>query len=50
MCALIAPEYFNHGDLSLETACYTIDTWPAPIPGTTLNLPLMGTVFQVILI
>lgn len=47
ICATIAPEYFDNGELSLETACYTIDRWPPPLPGTTLNLPLMGTVFQV---
>lgn len=28
-------------------ACHDIDQWPAPNPGETLNLPLMGTVIQV---
>lgn len=27
-------------------ACYTINRWQPPVPGETVNLPLMGTVFQ----
>lgn len=34
--------------LNLEV-CNEIDQWPAPIPGLTLNLPLMGVVLQVCL-
>lgn len=46
--SIIAPEYFENGDLSLEAACYNIDQWPSPVPGHTLNLPLLGTVLQVV--
>ena len=28
-------------------ACQNIDQWPAPIPGETINLPLLGSVLQV---
>ncbi|GLV39377.1 uncharacterized protein CBL_13254 [Carabus blaptoides fortunei] len=45
--SLIAPEYFDNGKLSLEAACYNITRWPAPVPGQTLNLPLLGAVLQV---
>ncbi|XP_065166347.1 protein DENND6B [Atheta coriaria] len=44
--SLIAPEYFDNGNLSLEAACLNIDQWPVPTPGVTLNLPLLGSVFQ----
>ncbi|XP_022900805.1 protein DENND6A [Onthophagus taurus] len=44
--SLIAPEYFENNELSLEAACYNIDQWPVPVPGVTLNLPLLGSVFQ----
>lgn len=47
--SLMSPEYFDNGAVSLEAACYNIDKWPCPIPGQTLNLPLLGTVFQVII-
>jgi hypothetical protein len=32
---------------SFLTACHNIDQWPAPTPGETLNLPLLGSVLQV---
>ncbi|XP_017768468.1 PREDICTED: protein DENND6B isoform X2 [Nicrophorus vespilloides] len=44
--SVIAPEYFDNGNLSLEAACYNIDQWPTPVPGLTLSLPLLGSVFQ----
>lgn len=44
---LISPEYFENGEPSLEAACHNIDKWPPPVPGETMNLPLMGSVFQV---
>lgn len=47
ICNLIAPEYFENGELSLEAACCNIERWPPPSPGVTLNLPLLGLVFQV---
>lgn len=29
------------------TVCNEMDQWPRPAPGLTLNLPVMGVVFQV---
>lgn len=31
----------------MSTVCNEIDQWPAPVPGQTLNLPVMGVVLQV---
>lgn len=45
--AILAPQYFENGEPSIEAACQNIDHWSAPIPGSTLNLPLMGVIFQV---
>ncbi|XP_014675670.1 PREDICTED: protein DENND6A-like [Priapulus caudatus] len=47
MVGVIAPEYFDNGEPSIEVACHDIDQWPTPEAGATLNLPLMGTVLQV---
>ncbi|TRY82369.1 hypothetical protein DNTS_015109 [Danionella cerebrum] len=44
---VIAPEYFEKHEPFLETVCHEIDQWPAPVPGQTLNLPVMGVVMQV---
>ncbi|XP_053113227.1 protein DENND6B isoform X2 [Hemicordylus capensis] len=44
---LIAPEYFDKLDPCLEAVCSEIDQWPPPVPGQTLNLPVMGIVIQV---
>ncbi|XP_059167731.1 protein DENND6A-like isoform X2 [Physella acuta] len=44
--SIVAPEYFDNGEPSLEAACHDIDQWPMPVPGDTLNLPIMGTVLQ----
>ncbi|XP_060516029.1 protein DENND6A [Cylas formicarius] len=46
LCGYIAPEYFEHGDASLEAVCCNIDAWPSPVPGSTLALPILGSVFQ----
>nr|XP_033814210.1 protein DENND6B isoform X2 [Geotrypetes seraphini] len=43
---LIAPEYFDKLEPCLEAVCNEIDQWPAPVPGQTLNLPVMGVVMQ----
>uniref|UniRef100_A0A8C1XWW5 DENN/MADD domain containing 6B n=1 Tax=Cyprinus carpio TaxID=7962 RepID=A0A8C1XWW5_CYPCA len=43
---VIAPEYFEKHEPWLETVCNEIDQWPAPVPGQTLNLPVMGVVMQ----
>ena len=45
---LIAPEYFDSGEASLEAACHHIDQWPPPEPGQMLSLPLLGTLLKVI--
>lgn len=44
---IIAPEYFEKLDPCLETVCNEIDQWPRPVPGMTLNLPLMGVILQI---
>uniref|UniRef100_A0A672QXP1 Protein DENND6B-like n=1 Tax=Sinocyclocheilus grahami TaxID=75366 RepID=A0A672QXP1_SINGR len=44
---VIAPEYFEKQEPCLETVCNEIEQWPAPVPGQTLNLPVMGVVMQV---
>lgn len=44
---LVAPEYFDTGEASLEAACHHLDQWPPPTPGITLSLPLLGTLVQV---
>ncbi|XP_006633842.1 protein DENND6B isoform X1 [Lepisosteus oculatus] len=44
---LIAPEYFEKLEPCLEAVCNEIDQWPSPVPGQTLNLPVMGVVLQV---
>lgn len=31
----------------MVAVCNEIDQWPSPLPGLTLNLPLMGVVLQV---
>jgi len=43
---MIAPEYFDTGDVCLETVCSQIDKWPQPYPGQTYQLPLMGEVIE----
>lgn len=47
LLSLIAPEYFEKLAPCLEAVCNEIDQWPAPVPGQTLNLPIMGVVIQV---
>ncbi|XP_068162440.1 protein DENND6B [Antennarius striatus] len=44
---IIAPEFFDKLEPVLETVCNEIDQWPPPVPGQTLNLPVMGVVLQV---
>uniref|UniRef100_A0A673M822 Protein DENND6B-like n=1 Tax=Sinocyclocheilus rhinocerous TaxID=307959 RepID=A0A673M822_9TELE len=43
---VIAPEYFEKQEPCLETVCNEIEQWPAPVPGQTLNLPVIGVVMQ----
>ncbi|XP_023381213.1 protein DENND6B isoform X2 [Pteropus vampyrus] len=47
LLSLIAPEYFDKLAPCLEAVCSEIDQWPAPVPGRTLNLPVVGVVLQV---
>lgn len=49
ICGHIAPEYFDHGETSLEAACYNIERWPPPTPGAPLSLPVLGSVFQTLI-
>uniref|UniRef100_A0A8C7PWU5 DENN/MADD domain containing 6B n=1 Tax=Oncorhynchus mykiss TaxID=8022 RepID=A0A8C7PWU5_ONCMY len=44
---IIAPEYFEKLEPCLEAVCNEIDQWQSPVPGLTLNLPVMGVVMQV---
>lgn len=44
--SLVAPEYFNTGDPSIEAACQSVDQWPAPVPGQPLVLPLNGVLLH----
>ncbi|XP_067110533.1 protein DENND6B isoform X1 [Osmerus mordax] len=44
---IIAPEYFEKLEPCLEAVCNELDQWPSPVPGLTLNLPVMGVVLQV---
>ncbi|XP_045411300.1 protein DENND6B isoform X2 [Lemur catta] len=46
LLSLMAPEYFDKLAPCLEAVCSEIDQWPAPVPGQTLNLPVMGVVVQ----
>nr|SVE75018.1 EOG090X031T [Daphnia dolichocephala] len=47
LMAVIAPEFFDKGSVCLEISAKEIDQWPRPVPGIVLNLPLLGTLFQV---
>uniref|UniRef100_A0AAQ5ZJW0 UDENN domain-containing protein n=1 Tax=Amphiprion ocellaris TaxID=80972 RepID=A0AAQ5ZJW0_AMPOC len=43
---IIAPEFFEKLEPCLEAVCNEIDQWLSPVPGLTLNLPVMGVVLQ----
>ncbi|XP_044796645.2 protein DENND6B isoform X3 [Bubalus bubalis] len=47
LLGLVAPEFFDKLAPCLEAVCNEIDQWPAPAPGQTLSLPVMGVVLQV---
>ncbi|XP_070227493.1 protein DENND6B isoform X3 [Bos mutus] len=47
LLGLVAPEFFDKLAPCLEAVCNEIDQWPAPAPGRTLSLPVMGVVLQV---
>ncbi|XP_075967395.1 protein DENND6B isoform X3 [Anarhichas minor] len=44
---IVAPEFFEKLEPCLEAVCNGVDQWPPPVPGLTLNLPVMGVVLQV---
>ncbi|XP_053718986.1 protein DENND6B [Synchiropus splendidus] len=44
---IITPEFFEKLEPCLEAVCNDIDQWPCPVPGLTLNLPVMGQVLQI---
>lgn len=48
--SVIARRFYDKGEISLEVACHDVDQWPLPVPGNTLDLPLMGHLFQVNLV
>ncbi len=45
--SVIARKFFDQGEVALEVACSDIDRWSLPIPGHSLELPLLGSLFQV---
>ena len=45
--SIIARKFFDGGEVSLEVACHDIDQWSLPMPGHSLELPLLGSLFQV---
>ncbi len=47
--SVIARKFFDFGEVALETATKDLDTWPLPAPGHSLELPLMGHLFQLTL-
>uniref|UniRef100_H3CCG5 DENN/MADD domain containing 6B n=1 Tax=Tetraodon nigroviridis TaxID=99883 RepID=H3CCG5_TETNG len=44
---IMAPEFFQKLEPCLEAVCEQMDRWPRPVPGLTLDLPVMGVVFQI---
>ncbi|GAA5888984.1 hypothetical protein JCM6882_009707 [Rhodosporidiobolus microsporus] len=55
LLAILGPMHFRHAQHPgakggmVETACYNIGAWPDPSPGSTLDLPFLGTVLTVAL-
>jgi len=45
--SLVANDFFDHGTHIIEEACREVDLWPKPTPGSSLSLPIMGTLIQV---
>ncbi|GAA5939766.1 uncharacterized protein JCM15063_005280 [Sporobolomyces koalae] len=52
---IVGPLHFLHAKQAgakggmVESACLNMAAWPAPVPGATLELPLLGTVLNVTL-
>ncbi|GAA6050976.1 hypothetical protein JCM3770_005351 [Rhodotorula araucariae] len=51
LVAILGPLHFKHAHQGgmVETACYNIASWPDPTPGSTLELPFLGSVLTVAL-
>ncbi|GAA5821580.1 hypothetical protein JCM11251_000919 [Rhodosporidiobolus azoricus] len=53
LLSILGPMHFRHAQHPgakggmVETACYNIGAWPDPTPGSTLDLPFLGTVLTV---
>ncbi|KAK4699375.1 hypothetical protein P7C70_g6887, partial [Phenoliferia sp. Uapishka_3] len=48
--SILGPLYFKHGSETggvLETACYNVAAWPDLVEGSTLDLPLLGSMQSV---
>lgn len=43
---LIAPAYYDDGEIGLEVVCHNIDQWLPPVAGQLINLPIRGIVLQ----
>ena len=41
------PKFSMINIINLVSACHDMDQWPNPVPGETVNLPIMGSVIQV---
>ncbi|XP_065559019.1 protein DENND6A-like [Artemia franciscana] len=46
LCGVIAPYYFDDRNPDLHAICREIDGWPAPLPGQTISLGILGTSIQ----
>jgi len=42
----MAIQFFDCGDVAVESACHCIDQWSLPEPGETLNLPFVGSMIH----
>ncbi|GAA6003056.1 uncharacterized protein JCM10292_000315 [Rhodotorula paludigena] len=53
LVAILGPLHFKHAQSGgarggmVETACHNIASWPDPTPGTTVELPFLGSVLTV---
>ncbi|CEH18573.1 Uncharacterized conserved protein [Ceraceosorus bombacis] len=46
LVAKLGPLYFEHGMPMLESFCHEVANWPSPEAGSTLSLPVLGTVLS----
>ncbi|GAA6027016.1 hypothetical protein JCM8202_004625, partial [Rhodotorula sphaerocarpa] len=53
LAAILGPLHFKHAQIGganggmVETACHNIASWPDLVPGTTVELPFLGSVLTV---